>query len=136
METQEAGRVVLFDGLCGFCSTSVRFILKRDRGRHFTFAPQQSQAGMAMMGKCDLESDILDTLVLVDAGRCWTRSTAALKIVRSLSGAWPLLYALILVPRPLRDFFYDAFARNRYRWFGRNPSCFAPPPDQQERFLN
>ncbi len=127
--------VVLFDGVCRFCSGSVRFILERDSGRRFAFAPLQSPVAQKLLQQHDRLLEQMDSLVLVENGRCSTRSTAALRIVRHLSWPWPLLSVLILVPRPLRDLCYDMFARNRYRWFGMNEECFIPLPDERERFL-
>ena len=132
-----AGReaVVLFDGVCRFCSGSVRFILERDSRRRFAFAPLQSLAAQKLLQQHDRLLEQMDSLVLVENGQCSTRSTAALRIVRYLSWPWPLLKVLILVPRPLRDFCYDMFARNRYRWFGKNQECFVPLAEERERFL-
>ncbi len=128
--------VVLFDGVCRFCSGSVRFILERDSGHRFAFAPLQSPVAGRLLQQHDRRPlEQMDSLVLVENGRCSTRSTAALRIVRHLSWPWPLLSVLILVPRPLRDFCYDVFARNRYRWFGKNQKCFVPLAEERERFL-
>lgn len=77
----------------------------------------------------------MDSFVLVEDGRSSTRSTAALKIARHLSGLWPVLYVLIVIPSPLRNLFYDLFARNRYRWFGKYDKCFVPSLAERERFL-
>jgi predicted DCC family thiol-disulfide oxidoreductase YuxK len=73
--------------------------------------------------------------VLVEGGRCYERSSAALRIARRLSGAWPLLYAFVVVPRPVRDFVYDVVAKNRYRWFGRQDACRLPTPELRARFV-
>ena len=73
--------------------------------------------------------------MLVEEGRCHTRSGAALRVARHLSGAWPLLAALWLIPSPLRDWAYDRFAERRYRWFGRSDACLVPTPELRERFL-
>lgn len=136
MATPTGAPLVLFDGMCGFCSASVRFIIHRDRRRVFTFASLQSQSGRKTLGSHGLGEDTLDTLVLVEEGRCFTRSTALLRICRRLSGLWPFLYVLIIFPRFLRDAFYDGFARNRYRWFTRRETCFLPGPDERDRFLD
>jgi predicted DCC family thiol-disulfide oxidoreductase YuxK len=127
--------VILFDGMCPFCSGSVRFILNRDHRRSFTFAPLQSSAADELLSGVDTRSGALDSLVLVENGQSYAQSTAALRIVRKLSGLWPLLYVLIVCPPPLRDLVYDGFARNRYRWFGRHDVCFVPSADERERFL-
>lgn len=76
-----------------------------------------------------------DSVLLIENGRVWQKSTASLRIARRLSGAWPLIYALIIIPRFLRDPVYDWVARNRYRWFGRDDSCMLPDPALRKRFL-
>jgi predicted DCC family thiol-disulfide oxidoreductase YuxK len=77
-----------------------------------------------------------DTVVLIEDGRSYVKSTAALRLLRCMSGLWPVLYALIIVPLPLRDRVYDWVARNRYRWFGKQSSCLMPTPEIRERFLD
>ncbi len=76
-----------------------------------------------------------ESIVLIENARVYAASTAALRIARQLSGLWPLLYLLVMIPRPLRDGVYAIIARNRYRWFGRQDACAAPLPIWRERFL-
>ena len=127
--------VVLFDGVCNFCDASVKFVLDRDEVGYFRFGALQSPAARPYLERCGLSPDELSTVVLVEGDRCYTRSTAALRITRKLGGAWPLLYALVVVPRPLRDVAYGWFARNRYRWFGKRDECRVPSPALRARFL-
>ncbi len=130
-----AERIVLFDGVCNLCNDTVRFVMARDPRGRFAFAPLQSGAGRALVAKHGLPADRLDTVVLLQDGRAFERSDAALRIAAGLGGAWPVLGALRLVPRRLRDTIYDWIARNRYRWFGRRAECAVPTPDQRHRFL-
>jgi predicted DCC family thiol-disulfide oxidoreductase YuxK len=130
-----AQRIVLFDGVCNLCNDTVRFVLARDLEGRFKFAPLQSGAGRALLTKYGLSADLLGTVVLIEDGRAFERSDAALRIAAGLGGAWLALGALRLVPRPLRDALYDWIARNRYRWFGRREECALPTPDQRHRFL-
>jgi predicted DCC family thiol-disulfide oxidoreductase YuxK len=74
--------------------------------------------------------------VLIEGGHCYTRSNSVLRIVKHLSGLWPLLYAGIVLPLPLRDALYNWISRNRYRWFGRKDSCMMPTPELRRRFLD
>lgn len=127
--------IVLFDGVCNFCDRSVQFIFERDPAGRFKFAPLQSQSARRLLDRCGLSADSLETLVLVREGRCLSKSSAALTIARGLTGPWPVLYGLIIVPRPIRDFFYDAFAKRRYRWFGKKEACMVPSPELRARFL-
>jgi predicted DCC family thiol-disulfide oxidoreductase YuxK len=127
--------VVLFDGVCNFCNSTVNFIIDRDPAGYFNFAALQSEPAQHLLAGCGLPSGLLDNIVLVEDGACYTRSTAALRILRHLRGPWVLLYVLLLVPRPIRDAGYDCFARNRYRWFGKRSECSIPSPEIRARFL-
>jgi predicted DCC family thiol-disulfide oxidoreductase YuxK len=128
--------VVLYDGTCGLCDRSVQLILRHDRRGRFRFAALQSDIGRALLEKHGLPVDALDTVVLVEDGRAWTKSSAALRIARRMDAPWPVLRALTLVPRPVRDFFYDRVAKSRYRIFGRVDACMLPPPEVRARFLS
>ena len=127
--------VVLFDGVCNFCNSSVNWIIARDRRSAFRFAALQSPAGERMQREYGLDPSALDTLVLVQGDRVYRRSGAALRIVRRLRWPWPALFGLIAVPAFIRDFVYDFLARHRYRWFGRKDECMVPTPEVRERFL-
>lgn len=128
-------RLVLFDGVCNLCNASVRFILRRDPSGKFHFAPLRSTVGKAVLEAAQLPTAHHDSFVYVRQGRILERSTAALWMARDLGGAWSLLYAFIIVPRPLRDGVYDLVARYRYRWFGKRDACMVPTPEQRARFL-
>jgi predicted DCC family thiol-disulfide oxidoreductase YuxK len=127
--------IVLFDGVCNFCNGSINFIIRRDRSKIFRFAPLQSKAGAKVLRQFGLPPDWVETIVLVEDGGCYTRSTAALRIVRRLGGPWSILYVLRVIPAAARDTIYDLIARNRYRWFGRKNACMIPTPEVRERFL-
>ena len=127
--------VVLFDGVCNLCNGAVNFIIDRDPDGYFRFAPLQSDTARAPLPEEIGPDEALDTIVLIEDGRTFVRSTAALRIARRLTGPWPLLYAFLAVPRPLRDAVYDWIASNRYDWFGRRDQCRVPTPELQSRFL-
>ena len=127
--------VVLFDGVCNLCNGSVQFILKRDPRGRFRFASLQSEAGRSLMAEHGLDPDVLSSVVLVEDGRAWQESSAALRIARHLPGGWKLLRVFTVIPRPLRDAVYRWIARNRYRWFGKTETCWLPTPELRERFL-
>ena len=124
--------IVLFDGICNLCNGAVRFILVRDPRGRFRFASLQSNAARRLL-KGDGPPE---TIILIDAGKIYSKSTAALRIARGLRFPWPLLYGLVIVPRFLRDVVYDWVARNRYRWFGKRDTCMLPTPQMKERFLD
>ena len=127
--------IVLFDGVCNLCNGSVQFLLKRDPEGRFRFASLQSDAGRSLLAEHGLAVDSLSSVVLIEDGRVWQESSAALRIARHLPGAWKLLRVFAIVPRPLRDAVYRWIARNRYRWFGRTETCWLPSPELKERFL-
>jgi predicted DCC family thiol-disulfide oxidoreductase YuxK len=131
------GAVVLFDGVCNFCSASVRFIVRRDPAARFRFASIQSEAGAELMRAHGLALPDGDpaSIVLIEDGRAYERSTAALRIARRLRFPWKLCWAFVVVPRLLRDAVYDFVARHRYRWFGKKDVCMVPTPELRARFL-
>lgn len=134
--------LILFDGVCNLCNATVDFVLARDPNARFRFGSLQSTAARSILERCDDSSEAIGpaeedpaTIVLVENGRCYTRSTAALRIARHLSGGWPLLYTAIWIPRTVRDAVYEWIAARRYQWFGKRSSCRAPTPDLADRFL-
>lgn len=131
-----AKSVLLFDGVCNLCNSSVQFILARDPKAKFRFASLQSDEGQALLQEFEDRPSDLSSVVLIEDGQLYARSDAALRVARQLSGGWPLLYAFIVLPRALRDAVYNWIARNRYRWFGKRDSCMIPSPELRSRFLH
>jgi len=135
-----AGPVLLYDGVCGFCDRTVRMILSADRGSTFRFAPLEGDFARGVIARHPILRGI-DSLVLVEPGKggaadsVHVRSGALLRTARYLGGPWRLMTVLALIPRPLRDWAYDVFARRRYRIFGRFEACPVPPPDVRGRYL-
>ena len=127
--------IVLFDGVCHLCTSTVQCIIKRDPHGYFTFASLQSEVGRTLLEEHGLHPDALDTFVLVEGSRCFTRSDAALRVAQHLSGGWALLRVLSLIPKSIRDWGYTILAQNRYRWFGRKETCTIPSRDLLDRFL-
>ena len=129
--------VLLFDGVCNLCSGTVQFVIAHDPHAYFKFASQQSEAGQALMHEHGIaipEGDPL-SLVLVEDGRVYDRSTGALRVARHLSFPFNVGWAFIIVPRFVRDFVYGVIAKNRYRWFGKKDVCMVPTPELRARFL-
>jgi predicted DCC family thiol-disulfide oxidoreductase YuxK len=127
-------RVVLFDGVCNFCNGAVNFIIRHDPEKRFRFAPLQSEFGEQMRAKFDI-GDEVDSIVLIDGGKAYLHSTAGLKLAKGLGFPWSLGYAFIIVPSPIRDWFYKLFAKYRYKLFGKKDVCMIPTPEVRERFL-
>ena len=127
--------IVVFDGVCNFCVRSVQFIIARDPGGVFAFAPAQGDAGGALLAQYGKTSEALDTIFLFKGGACFARSDAALEIAKEFRGFWRLLRICKLIPRPVRDACYAMIARNRYRLFGRRDDCMVPSRALLDRFL-
>ena len=133
--------VLLYDGVCGFCNKTVQVILSRDKRGLMRFAALESDYGKAVKSRHP-ELENIDSVVFVEHNpgppgeRVFVRSDAALRILSYLGGAWKLLLVFRLIPRPVRDYFYDLFAKYRYKFFGKVDSCMLPPPDARSRFLD
>ncbi len=126
---------VFFDGVCNLCNRSVLFVIKRDRQAKFNFAPLQSAYAQYHLTALDPATNDLNTIVLLKDGKVYKRSRAILEITRCLSGLWPLLYAFVVLPAPLRDTVYDWVASHRYTWFGKKDECMIPTPPLRSRFI-
>lgn len=127
--------ILLFDGVCNLCNSSVNFIIDHDPKGHFQFAALQSDFGQQKLAELGYDQDEFDSLVLLSQGKVHRKSTAALKIASKLNGLYPLLYAFIIVPPFLRHWVYDIVARNRYKWWGKRDSCRMPTPELKSRFV-
>jgi len=127
--------LVLFDGVCNLCNSTVRFIIKRDPAARFSFASLQTSAARSILTKFGLEPDASDTIVVVDEGRVFFRSDAVLKIMQRLGGIWSVMTALRIFPRQWRDGLYNFVARRRYGFFGRSEQCSVPNDDLRSRFI-
>lgn len=128
-----APALVLFDGPCGLCNASVRWVIARDRHERFQFAALESRAARAALEEAGFVGELPDSMVLIEAGRVQLFSDAVLGVARGLGLPWSLLSAARWVPRPLRDGLYRWVAAHRGR---REQACALPRPDQRERFLD
>ncbi len=126
--------LILFDGLCGWCTGWVRFLVKHDTHRRFEFASLQSPIGQRLLKTHGLLQDELSTFVVITPDGYLTKSTAALTIAYRLGGIWRLLYVLIFLPRAARDRAYDLVARHRYQLRGKFTTCYQPSKEYRDRF--
>jgi predicted DCC family thiol-disulfide oxidoreductase YuxK len=127
--------IILFDGVCNLCNSSVNFIIKRDKRDYFRFAAIQSDIGDELCKKYNIASQGLESVILIEGGKVYNKSTAALRIARKLSGLWPLLYLFIVFPLFIRDNIYIFIANNRYKWFGKKEFCMVPTPEIKSKFI-
>ena len=130
--------ILLYDGVCGFCNKGVQRVLALDKKGDLKFAPLQSKYAEEVIARHKLQN--IDSVVFVDRStgteRVFIRSNAALQIAKYLGGGWKFFLAFYLIPRPLRDFCYDLFAKYRYRFFGKYDTCMLPSPEIRSRFLD
>lgn len=133
--TVNDNKIVLFDGVCNLCNSSVQFIIKRDKKKQFRFASLQGNFGQQFLKKNKLPADNFNSFILLENETVYTRSTAALRMLKHLGGGWRLMYGFIVLPKFIRDGIYNLIARNRYKWFGKRESCMIPTADVRERFL-
>ncbi len=105
--------ILLFDGICNLCNRTVQFVIKRDPKALFRFASLQSDYGQTLLKKLGLPTDNFDSFVLITGKKYYLRSTAGLQVLKLMGGGWKLFYALMIFPRPLRDFVYGLIARGK-----------------------
>jgi len=133
-------RIVLYDGVCGFCNGSVQWLIAHDRGDRLRYAALQGETAAGLRVRHPEIPHELDTIVFVDAApgreRVWLRSAAVFRVLRELPAPWRWIAPLRwLLPSAVWDVAYRAFARRRYRWFGRLEACPIPTPELRARFL-
>ena len=132
----ELKSIIFFDGICNLCNASIDFVIQRDKNDHFLVGALQEDLSKKVLSKYNVKEDYLDSLVLLEKGEIFYKSSAALKIARNLSGLWPALYPLIFLPTFFRDSVYNWIGTNRYRWFGKKSSCRLPTPAEKAKFLS
>ncbi len=128
--------IVLFDGVCNLCNGAVQFIIRHDKNEKFLFASLQSEIGKKILSSNNLSRDDLKTFLLIEDDKVYTKSTAALRVIKQLNGVISILYTFNVIPKFIRDSIYDLVARNRYNWFGKKDECMIPTPQLKARFLS
>ncbi|MBR0695301.1 thiol-disulfide oxidoreductase DCC family protein [Bradyrhizobium lablabi] len=126
--------VILYDGVCIFCSRWVRFVIARDTSRRFRFTPIQSDYGARLAKAFGIDPNDPDTNAVVHDGVAYMKSDAALTVLSLLPG-WRWTRMLFAVPKPLRDAVYSLIAHNRYRLFGKYETCFVPDAEMRGRVM-
>lgn len=127
--------IILFDGICNLCNSSVNFIIKNDSKKHFLFASLQSDAAKEILLHFPSNNLNLNSILLIENGNIYEKSTAALKVSRYLNGGYKVLYAFIIIPKFIRDLVYNLIAKNRYKWFGKKDNCMIPNEIIKDQFL-
>jgi predicted DCC family thiol-disulfide oxidoreductase YuxK len=128
-------QIILFDGVCNFCNSSINFIIDHDPEKHFKFTPLQSDLGQEILKKFNKNTGDFDSVILLKNNQLYQKSEAAVEIAKYLSGAWKYLSFFGILPTFFLNFFYDIVAKNRYKIFGKTDECRMPTPELRERFL-
>lgn len=132
----DVNKVVFFDGVCNLCNASVQFIIENDKENIFKFASLQSDFGQKTLLKNNLDLKSFNSFIYLENNQLYFESTAALKVAKQLSFPISLMYVFIIVPPFIRNGIYKFIANNRYKWFGKQTSCWMPTPDLKEKFIN
>ena len=135
LQTINPKPVILFDGVCNLCNQSVQYVIRHDPAAIFLFASLQGETGQTLLAAHKLATNDLNSFVLIQNDKAYTKSTAALLVARQLKGPARLLYVCMIIPAFIRDFVYRIFARSRYAWFRKKDSCMVPDPSVTVRFL-
>jgi predicted DCC family thiol-disulfide oxidoreductase YuxK len=129
--------VILFDGICNLCSGAVLFIIKHDPKHLFRFASLQSEFGQKIIKQFKIPpGEAMNSFILFENEKIYTRSTGALRVAKKLNGLWPLMYSFIIIPPFIRNAFYNLIASDRYKWFGKKEECWIPTPELKSLFLD
>ncbi|MFC2110048.1 thiol-disulfide oxidoreductase DCC family protein [Bacteroidota bacterium] len=127
--------IILFDGYCNLCDRSVNFVLKRDSKEYFLFCALQTNKATKILSDLNHKLKDMKSIVLIENNKTYTKSTAALRIVKKLNYGWPLLYAFIIIPPFIRNAVYDFVAKRRYTWYGKKDTCRIPTENEISRFI-
>ena len=130
-------KIILFDGVCNLCNSSINYVIDKDTKDEFRFLALQSALGKELQEYLGIAPDNLDSIILYSPEEAYyIKSTAALKIISRFSGLWKIVLIFNIVPTKIRDFIYDIVARNRYIWYGKQQQCRIPTPELESKFLS
>ena len=127
--------IILFDGVCNLCDSSVQLVIKNDSKNIFKFSPLQSSIVKEYLQTKQPSFLEIDSIFLITPKKIYTESSAALTIAKNLRGFYPLLYVFYVIPKPLRDLVYSFIAKKRYKWYGKKESCMIPSKELKNKFL-
>lgn len=125
--------IILFDGYCNFCSSTIDFIIKYDKKKKFLFAASQLGAGLKLVEEYKLQN--VDSVILIYKNKVYRYSTAILKVCWLLGLPFNLFASFLIVPPLFRNMIYKWIAKNRYKWFGKRSSCKIPDQKEMDRFI-
>ena len=130
-------KLILFDGVCNLCNSSVQYVIKHDKKDRFLFAPLQSGIGKKVIKAFNIDTQKTDSILLYSPERGIDyKSTAALKIANNLGFPQSLMGICFIIPPFIRNWVYNFIAKNRYKWYGKKDACMIPTPELKNRFLD
>ncbi|WP_316753676.1 DUF393 domain-containing protein [Pedobacter gandavensis] len=127
--------VIFFDGICNLCNDVVQFVIKRDKKGQCRFTTLDGEYAKNVLGRYKVDLEQMDSILLLEGDKLYSKSTAALRILKKMDGAWPVLYCFIVLPESIRDRLYDLIAKNRYLLLGRSVSCWVRTTELNDRFF-
>ena len=129
-------QLILFDGVCNLCNSSINYVIKHDRDNVFMFAPLQSNVGKEIMQEYNLDTSKTDSILLYSEEKeLKIKSSAAIAVASKLGFPRNLLVVFYIIPPFIRNWVYDYVARNRYKWYGKKDACMIPTPELRSKFL-
>ncbi|KIX22589.1 thiol-disulfide oxidoreductase [Flavobacterium sp. 316] len=129
-------KVILFDGVCNLCDSSVQFIIKHDKKDIFRFTAIQSEIGQEIIKHTGINTESIDSIILYEPRIAYYyKAEAALLIARELKGIYKLISYLNFLPKVIKNGVYDYIAKNRYKWYGKKEACMIPTPELKAKFL-
>tara|TARA_R110001583_G_scaffold14664_6_gene61058 strand:- start:35167 stop:35571 length:405 start_codon:yes stop_codon:yes gene_type:complete len=129
-------KIILFDGVCNLCNTTVQFVIKKDKDDLFRFTALQSEAGKRLLTERNIDTENIDSIIFIEPNVAYyTKSTAALEIGKNLKGLRTLSSILLWLPESFRNIVYDFVAKNRYKWYGKKESCMIPTQELKNKFI-
>lgn len=132
----DSTKIILFDGVCNLCNSSVQKVIENDDRNVFRFASLQSDFGQKFLEENSFSRDQYNSMILIDGNKFYTQSEAALRIGKELKGIYKVSSLLLLVPKFIRNAVYNLIAKNRYTWFGKKESCWLPTPELKQKFIS
>lgn len=129
-------KLILFDGVCNLCNSSVQYVIKHDKKNQFMFTALQSDVGKEIITKYNIDTSKTDSILLYTPEKgVVSKSTAALKVAINLGFPQNIMGVFFIVPPFIRNWVYDYIAKNRYKWYGKQESCWIPTPELKSKFL-
>ena len=129
-------KIILFDGVCNLCESSINFIIEKDKKDIFRFVSLQSDLGLNIIKYLGIDTKMIDSIILYEPGNAYYyKAEAALKIAGNLGGVYSFLSSFSFLPLNLTNSIYDYIAKNRYKWYGKKEACMLPTPELRAKFL-